>query len=329
VTGLVAGPAAATPSAKLTYLRGPGAERCPDETELRKAVAARLGYDLFFPWATKTVVAEITKARRGFRGRIKIVDREGLVRGERALDATSEDCGDVMRALALAISIAVDDLDLDQAPAPPPAATTPPVPLTPEPPPPESALEPRPEPSAPDRPSRGGAPAPVPPARGGVSLEAWLTPQASVGVAPETSLGLVADVGARYGRVSIGAELRGDLPASGGTAASGRVQTYVLLGSIVPCFHAPTPLFVCAVVSAGTFQEQGTEIRSPRSGAAPFGAAGVRLGIERPISSYAFFLAHADGLATVARHTVQIDGQTAYTLPPFSASVGFGAGVHF
>jgi hypothetical protein len=32
---------------------------CPDEPALRKAVAARVGYDPFFPWAEQTVVVQI------------------------------------------------------------------------------------------------------------------------------------------------------------------------------------------------------------------------------------------------------------------------------
>jgi hypothetical protein len=327
-TWALASPALATPSAKLTYLRGPGAERCPDEAELRKAVAARLGYDLFFPWATKTVVAEISKARKGFHGRVKIVDEQGLVRGERAIDATSDDCGDVMRALALAISIAVDDFDLDAAPPPTPAPPPAPVPpLAPEPP---EVLEPPAGSSLPPRtPERPAGPATDSGPPRGFEVEAWLTPLVSAGVAPQGSLGVIVGAGALYHAVSLGLEARGDLPASGGDAPSGRVRTFVLLGSLVPCFHEPSPLFVCGLVSAGTFQEQGEGLRAPRSGAAPFGAVGGRFGVELPLSRLAFFVAHADGLATLTRHTVQIDGQGAFTLPPFSASIGFGAGVRF
>lgn len=113
----VAAPAGATPSAKLTYVRGPGAEACPDESELRRAVAARLGYDPFFPTAPQAIVAQIhararPDGRRGYRGDVQIVNEHGIVRGERALETKSEDCAEMVRALALGISIAVDDLDV-------------------------------------------------------------------------------------------------------------------------------------------------------------------------------------------------------------------------
>ncbi len=324
---LLARPALATPSAKLTYLRGPGAERCPDEDALRKAVSARLGYDLFFPWASKTVVAEITHTagRKGFRGRVKIVDAQGLVRGERALDATSDDCAEIMRALALAISIAVDDLDLDAVPPPAPAPVPPAAEPGLEPAPPPSPAETG-QPGSPPPPDRPRPPRPDVPRR--LSFEGWITPLASVGVAPEASLGVVAAAGVRYGLVSLSLEARGDLPASGGDT-SGKVQTFLVLGSVAPCLHAPRPLFVCGLASLGTFQEQGTDLQHPRSGAAPFRAVGGRIGVELPLSSLVFFLAHVDGLGTLTRHTVQIDNQEAFTLPAFSASVGFGAGMHF
>ena len=48
---LVAAPAMATPSTRLTYQRAAGTEHCPEEPVLRRAVEQRLGYDPFFPWA--------------------------------------------------------------------------------------------------------------------------------------------------------------------------------------------------------------------------------------------------------------------------------------
>jgi len=39
--------AAPAPKAHLLYVRGPGAQRCPDEQAVREVVARRLGYDPF------------------------------------------------------------------------------------------------------------------------------------------------------------------------------------------------------------------------------------------------------------------------------------------
>ncbi|MGH7440137.1 MAG: hypothetical protein ACRENE_30975, partial [Polyangiaceae bacterium] len=58
---LVCRTAGATPSARLVYSRTTEASSCPDEAELRKAVATRLGYDPFFSWARQTVVVQISR----------------------------------------------------------------------------------------------------------------------------------------------------------------------------------------------------------------------------------------------------------------------------
>src|SRR5205823_12136080 len=140
---LLTGTSYATPSARLIYVQQSGAERCPDEQQLRSAVAARLGYDPFFPTAQQTVIAEISHAKRGFRGRVEVVDDAGHARGERVIDSASEDCAEMMRSLALAISIAVDDLDVAPAvksPAPPPSSSpAAPAPAPPTPPQPNAA----------------------------------------------------------------------------------------------------------------------------------------------------------------------------------------------
>lgn len=136
---VVARTASASPSAKLVYVRGAGAETCPAEAELRKAVAVRIGYDPFFPVAQKTVVAQLARAPGGYRARVQIVGDDGTLRGERELATKGDDCGELTAAIALAVSVALDDLDEPPpaaAPAPPPAAA-------PAPPPPEVTVAPR------------------------------------------------------------------------------------------------------------------------------------------------------------------------------------------
>src|SRR5688500_224004 len=105
-TALCASSSLASPSAKLVYVRGGGAETCPDEGELRRAVASRIGYDPFFPVAQKTVIAQVSKAPQGYRARVQIVAEDGTVRGERELGTKGQDCGERVGAIALAISVA-------------------------------------------------------------------------------------------------------------------------------------------------------------------------------------------------------------------------------
>jgi hypothetical protein len=325
-TAIVAGAAAATPAAKLTYVRDAAAARCPDEGELRRAVAARLGYDPFFPWARSTVVAEISRGRTGFRGRVIILDERGLSRGERAIDATSDDCGEVMRALALAISIAVDDLDLDPVPPAPNPATPP---ATASPPAPEPAPAPEPSRPSPSEADRALPPPPPRPTRAPFGFAASFSSSLSAGLAPSAAVGATIAVERRLGVLSIGLEARADLPASAAASTGGRVRSEVFLGSVVPCLHVLRPFFGCAFFSAGAFDAAGVGIAVSRNPVAPFAAAGLRLGVEVPLGRRVFLLGRADGLVPLTRPTVQIDRRAVFTPAPVTPSVGFGAGVYF
>jgi hypothetical protein len=51
----------AAPAARLVYSRSVDAGSCPDEDSLRRAVATRIGYDAFFPWAKRTVLATVSR----------------------------------------------------------------------------------------------------------------------------------------------------------------------------------------------------------------------------------------------------------------------------
>lgn len=90
----------ATPSAKLVYVRGPETAACPDESQLRRAVATRIGYDPFFATASKTVIAQISRAKAGYRGKIQIIGDDGGIRGERELATRGDDCSELVSALA-------------------------------------------------------------------------------------------------------------------------------------------------------------------------------------------------------------------------------------
>ena len=87
-------------------MRGPGAEACPGDAELRKAVATRIGYDSFFPAAQKTVIAQVARGGRGYSERVQIIGDDGNMRGERQLASKGDDCAELVSTMALAVSIA-------------------------------------------------------------------------------------------------------------------------------------------------------------------------------------------------------------------------------
>jgi len=312
--------ASATPTSRLTYLRSTGAERCPDEGELRKAIAARLGYDPFFSWARRTVVAEIGRAKGRFLATVKILDESGVVRGERTLASTSDDCVEVMTALALAISIAVDDFELDMPapPAPPSADAVVPAALPP------ARAAPPPEATPP--PERI-APAATPPS---TTFHVWLTPVATVGASPALALGAQAGFETRFrGIASLGLEARGDLPASKTVLRGARVRSNLVLVSLAACLRAPAPLFICGLGALGSFHESGGGLAEAQSDDALFAALGARVGIALPLTGAFFFLAHGDALTPLTRHVVQIDRENVFEVAPVMGSAGIGAGATF
>ena len=125
--------AGANPSARLVYVRGPGADLCPNEEAVRKAVAGRLGYDPFFLSAPTTIFVEASRDGDHFAAVVKLIDDQGVERGTRHLQSQTRDCGDLIGTLALTISLVVDSRSLASSlastPTPPDgsaASTTPP-----------------------------------------------------------------------------------------------------------------------------------------------------------------------------------------------------------
>src|ERR1700690_511548 len=102
------GLACANPLARLVYVRGQGAEQCPEPMALRVAVVARLGYDPFSATASKIVLVGIEKKGGELRARVDLANAEGSIQGVRELSAPLEHCFDLIRAMALSVSIAID-----------------------------------------------------------------------------------------------------------------------------------------------------------------------------------------------------------------------------
>lgn len=115
----------ALPVAELHYARHAGAENCPDEPTLRKAVSARMGRDPFLSAASTPVAplpspaptparpslrltVAVQPARRGLQARIDLQDARGRVVATRRLGSPASDCNELGAALALALALAID-----------------------------------------------------------------------------------------------------------------------------------------------------------------------------------------------------------------------------
>ncbi|MDF2695581.1 MAG: hypothetical protein K0S65_3964 [Labilithrix sp.] len=318
-------PAHASPAARLVYLRGAGAEHCPDANALRKAVAARLGFDPFFAYANQTIVAEISAAKKGFRGRVQVLDEAGLVWGERVVQSESDDCAETMRAMALGISIAVDALDLDARGTPPPEPV--PSPSTPAPPPPS------PPPSTNAEPSPAPPPAPRPPPASPAAssrrfaYDARVSALGSMGTAPTLAFGAMFAAGVRLQAFGVALEGRFHPKVTSGVDG-GAVWSSLVLGTAAVCMHAKVA-FACALGSVGSFRGGGADIPSPQSGSALFGAVGPRVGVHVPLAQPFYVHGHLDVAYLLTPAHIEIDGRTVFALPSLSGTLGIGAGALF
>jgi hypothetical protein len=310
--------ARAAPTARLVYSRAADAASCPDETALRKAVATRVGYDAFFPWAQRTIVAAIVRRERSFVATVDLVDEGGIDHGAHELH-TDGACGDLLDAVALAVAIAIDPRSMLAAPLattrehaspPPDAPPTPPMP------PPSSLMAPPP----------GAAPSMPVEVRPRIAFEVGMGPVATLGMGPETALGGEVGVGLRWSRLSIGLEGLVDAPSSAtAKAGKGQASAWLALGSLVPCVTV-RPLFLCAVVQAGSMRASAQG--DPTTSAAvsrPWFALGGRVGTLIPIRGALGLRVHLDLVADPAPTTLYLNGQEAWTAPVVAGALGIDA----
>jgi hypothetical protein len=314
-------PAGASPSARLVYARAPEASSCPDETALRSAVAARLGYDPFFPWARQTVVVQVWRESGKYRARLQLVDAQGLAHGTRALASSQATCAELFDTAALAISIAMDSLPRNE-----PEPEAPPVPAT------GGNAQPSGPPPAPPAPlpPEPAAPAPPPPEpRARLAGFAGAEVLAAFDAEPEIAAGLAAFGGVVGPSASIALELRADAPASTSSAeGAGSVRAWSYGLSLVPCGRVGA-LSLCALGTASLVYARGEGITVPQSDHGVAAAAGARVGLEWPLSSVFALRTHLDGLVALRRVHLQIDGEDAWTAPVASVALAAGIAARF
>ncbi len=314
---VAAGSAEASPSAKLVYVRGPGAEGCPGEAELRKAVATRIGYDPFFPTASKTVIAQVTRSPAGYRSHVQIVGEDGNVRGDRELASKGDDCAEIVSTIALAVSIALDDLD-EPPPAPPPSPAPTPAP----------APAPAPTPAPAPAPTPTPTPTPTPAPRRGATLTASLGPTLAFGTAPAAAVGgsFAATLG--YGLGALRLAIRGELPASGALAPTGLVSTHAVLATMSGCLRGSLP-FGCLGAGLGSIASTTEGITRPASDTGRLvvlvGTAGADIAIGRVLYLEPF----VEGAANLTRTRIDVDGSQGFSLPIASGALGLHLGGRF
>jgi hypothetical protein len=308
--------AIAAPSARLVYVREPGAESCVDEEGLRKAVAARLGYDPFFAVAKVTVVTHVRREPSGaFHADVTLVDESGVARGARAIESESQECGPLVGALAIGISLALDPLSLTTPDKP---ADSPPVDKPPPDPPKETPVTPPPKADKP--------PAETPPQEPySEPWRGWIgaAVTGNLGTTPGLSGGGLIRGKLARGPWSVGLEARVDAPTSTNTTTGGTISAWLAQGALFGCGQA-SYFQGCAVASIGPLIAESQSILSPRSTTLLYAAAGPRIGLEVKILPSLAVNAFGQALFAFAPRTLQIDGQDVFRQAILAPSFGVG-----
>lgn len=313
----------ATPSARLVYVRDKGAEDCPDENALRAAVAARLGYDPFFPYAKATLFAEITRDAGTFRARVKLVDEGNVVRGNREIEHKGAKCADLVDAMALTMSIAIDPRSLtgpvavEPADAPPATDEPPPEQPTPQ------ELEP-PVVIADQKP----APAPAPRPGEGPHLDVHALGAMWLGAAPGAAGGGLVGFELRYRLFAAMLDARVDGTASTEVDQGGTVSTRFAGAMLAPCF-GPEGLRACAVVGVGQLSASARGITTPRDDSSVHALLGARFGVAVPLAGPLHFRGQVDLLGALTPQVLRINAADVYELDRFSIGLGLGLGLRF
>jgi hypothetical protein len=310
---LLCGSALAAENVRLIYVREPGAESCPDEGVLKRAVSARLGYDPFIEGhKVRSVRAVLGPQGRWLRASIELRDADDELLGTNQLTPRVRDCDILASAVELAIALAIDPLRASGASQPPPSPVPEPVLVTP-PPPPTLVLR-----RAPRRALNDGENDDDGEDR--AHLTGHLAVLAAVGSAPQATWGIEVGLAARWKRFSIGGELRGDTPGSR-VIAGGTVSSSLATATFLPCVRAYGCSF-CGLLSVGVLIGYGSDFTVDRRVILPYAGGGTRAAFEFRLTRRLSMGAHADLLASFTRALLRVDEQEVFHAPPVSGAFG-------
>ena len=335
-------PGPASPSVRLVYSRTAEASSCPAEPALRAAVAARFGYDPFFPWAKATVVVQVSRLHALYVARVQLLDDNGIALGSRELTSAQHDCSEIFDATALAISIAVDAASKQIAPAQP-EEPVPPLPAQPPPPPAPVPAPPAATPAATTpaatmpaattpaaSPSSESTPVPATDTRA-LQPEVGVDVIESLGIGPSASPGVSLFARGRMRWWSLSLEVRADWPGSVSRpveSGGGNVQSWVAGAGLASCLHVGL-MAVCAVGMTGSLQASGRDIDPKFSRATWFAMAGGRLGLEWPVSRTLALRVRVDGVINLDRVSLVLGNDDVWKAPPVAGTLGGGLMARF
>ncbi|WP_437715213.1 hypothetical protein WMF45_01580 [Sorangium sp. So ce448] len=305
---------------RLEFIRGPGAEECPDEPFLRaETVRAMGGVDPYDAEAAFTMTASIERRRGKLAASMFLRDGDGHGRWFDGFSAY-DDCKVLVTAMALSIAVLLDDAA--ELPAPPGAPAKPASPPAP-PSPPRTAPPVR----APPR-SRAS---PVVGER--FSWVAGLGAVAGLGMTPGVAGGPALSFGARWPAWSVALEVRGLASLSGNVEAVG-MSVSTLTTDVVFCLERRS-LFACGLAEFGILQAAPTVPLNATSRLNLHAGFGARAGMEWPLSENLSARAHADVVhpvagAAILRHPGAPEPERpVWSAPALAVALGIGLQASF
>ena len=317
----IASNAHAGSSARLVYARSMSARRCPDQASLETAVARRLGYSPFFPWAEQTIVAEITGEGETLTARARLVDRAGLLQGSREFTGPAAQCDELIASLALAISITLDPMSVAREP---PVISEPErMPVAPAPQPPEERRA-SPPPLARESLERPVVAKPI----AGTRLALYAGPLLRIFALPSAVPGVRAGARLERGVLSWGLEASASLSSSQHSERGGLAVLSLWAANTHACLGSG-PLGICALATLGSLRGEGRQVAAPRTDSELFVALGARLRDELFLGAGWALEANIDLQKTLTRPTFQLDDTDVFRPSPFVLDAGLALSRRF
>ncbi|HKY39114.1 MAG TPA: hypothetical protein VJN18_24415 [Polyangiaceae bacterium] len=323
-------------AARLVYVRGAGADECPDEEKLRDWVAARLGYDPFKAQASNVVIARLETRDAQLRGTVEMIDAQGKSAGRRELSSAGAGCEAVARAMALSISLAIDP---ERANEPRPQPGTPesaaaPVEATPSEPqaPPESVpLESPPSEPPPPllKPSRSdGAPSSGEPTALNRRVLLHAAFATNVGALPGEAFGGEIAAGLRLRRWSLALGVRALQSTDRDVEPRGQISG-TLFGAVLNACHHFDPVSACLVGQLALQRVGSSGVTDANTSSGPYGAVGPRLSGEAAVTRHLALQLGLEGLVNLARNHAVLSGRQVWEAPWLAAALLVGMKAHF
>jgi hypothetical protein len=317
--------AAAFPTTRLVYGRGPGAEQCPGAEVIREAVKLRLGYDPFFSNADKTIVARITRDGDRLRGQVLLVDERGLELGLREFNEEIGRCQSLIQALALSISIAVDPNSAQTySSGPPDEASAEPEARQSED---EADLHSAQKPAALPHAEASARRSRPPPAPRSIRWSLGLTTVGVFASLPETTFGGQLGASGRIGAFAVSLEGQANAPITHSFEPGVTLSAWSASLHALPCLHWG-PGFGCAIASIERTQMKRNGDPDIRESRLSFQAGG-RLGVGLALSELIELIGQGDVLVSAAPVRVTSEGRELWHADTVVAQVGVGVAMHF